>query len=132
MGPAYCFPEDIDRPTDIVRITEGNAVLLRPGFTDMIPRLGLSQPCVAVAESGRAVSLCCSVRICSRAHEAGVETLSDYRGRGFAANVVAGWAMAVRELGRTPLYSTSWDNVASQRVAAKLGLILYGVDLHFT
>jgi RimJ/RimL family protein N-acetyltransferase len=132
VGPAYRFPDDIHIPTNIVRITQENAALLRPGFTDMIPRLGFSQPCVAAVESGRAVSLCCSVRISSRADEAGVETLRDYRGRGYATNVVAGWAMAVRELGRIPLYSTSWDNIASQRVASKLGLVLYGVDLHFT
>jgi hypothetical protein len=132
MGPAYCFPDEIDDPTDIVRITRRNAAVLRPGFTDMVPRLESSQPCVAVVKSGRVVSLCCSARMSSRAHEAGVETLRGYRGRGFAANAVAGWAMAVRELGRRPLYSTSWENISSQRVAAKLGLILYGVDLHFT
>ena len=78
------------------------------------------------------MSFCCSVRISPQADEAGVETLEDYRGRGYATNVVAGWAIAVRELGRIPLYSTSWDNVVSQSVAKKLGLILYGVDLHFT
>jgi hypothetical protein len=132
MGPAYYFPDGIHYPTNIVRITQGNAALLRPGFTDVIPRLGFSQPCLAVVENGRAVSLCCSVRISSRADEVGVETLRGYRGRGYAASVVAGWAMAVRARGRIPLYSTSWDNVASQRVATKLGLILYGVDLHFT
>jgi len=132
MGPAYRFPDDIHRPTNSVRITKENAALLRPGFTDWIPWLGFSQPCMAVVENGRAVSLCCSARISSRAHEAGVETLRGYRRRGCAAGVVAGWAMAVRELGRIPLYSTSWDNVASQGVARKLGLILYGADLHFT
>ena len=37
----------------------------------------------------------------------------------------------VRDLGDEPLYSTSWDNAASLRVAEKLGLIPYGEDLHF-
>ena len=31
--------------------------------------------------------------------------------------------------GRIPLYSTSWDNLASRSVARKLGLVLYGADL---
>lgn len=132
LGPAYRFPEDIKRPTNVVRVTQENAELLRFGFADAIPHLELSQPCIAVIEKGRAVSICLSVRISSQAHEAGVETLEAYRSRGYATNVVAGWAMSVRELGRIPLYSTSWDNVASQGVARKLGLILYGVDLHFT
>ena len=48
-----------------------------------------------------------------------------------AAAVVAAWAAAVRASGRLPLYSTSWDNVASQGVARKLGLVLYGADLSF-
>ncbi|HZS91689.1 MAG TPA: GNAT family N-acetyltransferase, partial [Chloroflexota bacterium] len=43
--------------------------------------------------------------------------------------VVAGWARAIRASGRIPLYSTSWDNHASQAVARKLGLVQYGTDL---
>jgi hypothetical protein len=32
-------------------------------------------------------------------------------------------------MGQVPLYSTSWENLASQGVARRLGLQLYGVDL---
>jgi hypothetical protein len=35
-------------------------------------------------------------------------------------------------MGRTPLYSTSWENEASLALAKKLGLPQYGVDLHIT
>jgi len=66
------------------------------------------------------------------AHEAGVETAPPYRGRGHAAQVVAAWARAVLELGRVPLYSTSWQNEASRAVARKLSLIRFGDDLHIT
>ncbi|MDQ3856704.1 MAG: GNAT family N-acetyltransferase, partial [Chloroflexota bacterium] len=31
--------------------------------------------------------------------------------------------------GKVPLYSTSWDNSASQAVARKLGLVQYATDL---
>ena len=80
----------------------------------------------------RAVSICGSARITSRAHEAGVETHPDFRGRGHAVKVVAAWARAVREDGRIPLYSTSWENEASRDVARKLGLVQYGVTFHVT
>lgn len=132
MGPAYRFPDRVGWSTNVTSITKQNAGLLRDFFADWVPGIGSIQPCVAVVDDGRAVSVCCSVRISPRAHEAGVETAEGYRGRGYAPAVVAGWATAVRELGRIPLYSTSWENAASQRVASKLGLILYGSDLHVT
>ena len=50
------------------------------------------------------------------------------RDLGAYALVVAAWAHAIRAEGRTPLYSTSWDNAASQGVARKLGLVIYGTD----
>ena len=78
------------------------------------------------------MSLCTSVRTTDQADEAGVETHPDFQGRGHAAEATATWADAVRKLGRTPLYSTSWANAASLSVAAKLGLVQFGSDLHIT
>ena len=63
---------------------------------------------------------------------AGVETVEAYRGRGYARAVTAVWAAALRSEGRLPLYSTSWDNVASQRVAGALGAVQYAVDFSLT
>jgi hypothetical protein len=54
------------------------------------------------------------------------------RGRGYVRDVVAGWALVVRSLGTMPLYSTSWENTASQAVAWKLRLVQYGDDFHIT
>ncbi|MDP9374870.1 MAG: GNAT family N-acetyltransferase [Chloroflexota bacterium] len=61
--------------------------------------------------------------------EAGVETLAAFRGRGYATRAVTGWVVAVREQGRIPLYSASWDNLALRGAARRLELLLYGVDL---
>ena len=77
----------------------------------------------------RRLPYCYSARLTGRAAEAGVETLETHRGRGYAPAVVAAWAHAVRETGRIPFYSTSWDNLASQAVARKLGLVQYATDL---
>jgi len=84
---------------------------------------------MAVVEDDEAVSLCFSARLTERAAEAGVQTLEAYRGRGYAPAAVIAWAHAIRATGQIPLYSTSWDNRASQAVARKLGLVQYGVDL---
>ncbi len=61
-----------------------------------------------------------------------METAEGYRGRGYAQAATAIWAEALRREGRLPLYSTSWDNLASQRVAAGLGALQYGVDFSLT
>lgn len=131
-GPAYHFVEYTEPARPPVALTEKDASALRGGFEDLIAELPGWQPFVALLDGGRAVSVCRSVRITHEAHEAGVETLPDFRGRGYAKDVVAGWAVRVRSLGAAPLYSTSWENNASQSVAGKLRLVQYGADFHLT
>lgn len=106
--------------------------MLQGDFEALITELHDWQPFLAIVESGKVVSVCRSVRITSQAHEAGVETLPDFRGKGYAAEVVAGWASLVKSRSAIPLYSTSWDNIASQAVARKLQLVSYGEDFHIT
>lgn len=137
-GPAFRFPAELPTlapPTGalagaVVRVTEANAEVLRPLLADWLPDVDRSPPLFAHVVEGRAVSVCASVRITPRAHEAGVDTRPpDVRGRGYAPRVVAAWARAVRALGAEPLYSTAWGNAASRAVARKLGLVAYGSDL---
>ena len=99
---------------------------------DWIPDARIGQPLFALIVDEHAVSVCCTVRRTTEAHEAGVETVPAFRGHGYAAQVVTAWARAVRERGQVPLYSTSWQNEASRAVARKLGLIQFGNDLHIT
>jgi RimJ/RimL family protein N-acetyltransferase len=132
QGPAYQFTEYLETSRPVVAITQANAELLHGGFEGLIPELPDWQPFLAVVENGQAVSVCRSVRITPNAHEAGVETLPDFRGKGYAKDVVAGWARLVRSMGAIPLYDTSWENTASQAVARKLQLVVYGTDFHIT
>lgn len=132
MGPAYRFPEHIIPPTNVVRLSYENVGLLKGDLADIRPELDSPHPCLAIIEDSQVVSICRSVRASARAHEAGVDTLTGYRRRGHATSVIAAWALALRALNCIPLYSTSWDNVASQGVARRLGLVQYGVDYHVT
>ncbi len=134
-GPALYFPR-APRPQahdpQAVAITPNNIDLLRGTFDDWIGDVPSSQPFLAIIEDRRAVAVCASVRVKRSAHEAGVETLASHRGRGLAPRVVDAWSRAVEELGARPLYSTSWSNLASQRVAEKLELAQYASDYHIT
>jgi predicted GNAT family acetyltransferase len=129
MGPAYAFNEIVTNPTDAIIVTEDNKDCLRAGFPNLLSELELREPCFMVVENNVAVSVCCSARSTEKASEAGVETLKDYRGKGYAIRVTSSWSQAVRQSQRIPLYSTSWDNYPSQSIANRLDLFLYGTDL---
>ena len=132
MGPAYHCTGQLALSRPVRVITKTNAQLLRGGFEKLHSELPTWQPFLGLIEKGRAVSICRSVRITRVAHEAGVETLPDFRGRGYAMDVVAGWARVVHSMGAIPLYSTSWENTASQALAKKLHLMQFGADFHIT
>jgi GNAT acetyltransferase len=132
-GPAFRFPDTLPAKTVAVTpITRATLHLLRQMNWDqaaLARDFEQWEPMFAVVEDDVAVSLCFSSRLTEHAAEAGVETLAAYRGRSYAPALVTNWAHAVRISGRVPLYSTSWDNLASRAVARKLGLVQYGVDL---
>jgi hypothetical protein len=131
-GPAYYYPEDIPQPANTVEITEDNVELLRNLEVDLdnVPRaLTVRSPWIVVVDNGIGVASCFSARLTSRAAEAGLWAHEAYYRRGFGSAAAAAWAIAVRKMGRIPLYSTGWDNLASQGVARRLGLRMYASDL---
>jgi len=121
-GPLYIFPDDIAPSGACTAIDESNSYLLNNGLEEWLPDIAIGHPFFAAIEDDRAVAVCTTVIASQDAHEAGVETLAAYRGRGFAANVTAAWAYAVWQLGAAPLYATTFDNISSQRVAQRLSL----------
>jgi GNAT superfamily N-acetyltransferase len=132
-GPAFAFPRDLPAPdSSAVLVTDANVGLLSLLLSAWVPDVRRSPPLFARVVDGQAVAVCASVRITPDAHEAGVETAAAFRGRGYATQVVAAWARAVRASGVEPLYSTAWQNAASRAVARKLGLVQFGSDLHVT
>ena len=129
-GPAFEFSEHAPSGTGWIRVDGTNTDVLAGDFDDTIPEIEYVQPCVASIVDGKAVAVCQTVRQTRCLVEAGVETVESFRGRGHGHRVVSGWASMVRREGRVPAYSTWWKNHASRRLAQRLGLLQYCVDVH--
>lgn len=71
---------------------------------------------------GHVVSVCYTPVASPHAAEAGIWTLPETRGRGYAPATVAAWARVAKGRFGTRFYSTGSENAASQAVARKLGL----------
>jgi RimJ/RimL family protein N-acetyltransferase len=127
-GPAYRFPDALPAIANAVQVTEANVEVAGDTFPWLLTELAGWRPCFAVVRDNAAVSVCFSARIGEVVCEAGVETLPAFRRHGYASAATAAWAAAIRDSGRIPLYSTSWRNLASQRVARHLELIMFGAD----
>lgn len=128
-GPAWRVPAALPSAGRAVLVDPDDAACLLPHYPTLAEHLWAMTPCAAVVEDSVAVTVCFSARTSSAVCEAGLDTVPAARGRGHGPEAVAAWAAAVRTTGRQPLYSTSWDNAASRRVAEKLGLVMYAVDL---
>lgn len=134
-GPAYWIPveqitETHKRAANVVLISESNTHLLQADFAWALPLSASSgiEPILVAVEEEKAVTICFCSRRPAQATEAGLETLPAFRGKGYATMVVAAWAAEVRRRGTIPMYSTSWENLASQAVARKLQMVCYGED----
>lgn len=124
-GPAFVFPDVLEASSEVVVVNDER--LLERHFRGwQRGEIAAGRaPVVGLVEEGYPVSICFCARRSAIAAAAGLETAAPFRGHGFAGQVVAAWALAVRATGRTPLYSTAWTNVASLAVARKLGLTPY-------
>ena len=121
-GPLHAFPVDRAVGIDAVVLTPSDAALLADGLDELLPDVASGLPAVAVLRDGRAVSICASVRATAAIRCAGVETLPEHRLRGCGGAVVLAWADEIRRRGAEPFYGTTFDNVASQRLAQRVGL----------
>ncbi|KPL90172.1 GNAT family N-acetyltransferase [Herpetosiphon geysericola] len=126
-GPCYWMPELLPVPAIVLLITPANAEVLAAHFPWKQSQRALHDagPLVATIVDQQAVAVCYCARLNAIAAEAGVETTESARGHGYAQAAVAGWAAAIHALGILPMYSTSWDNYASQAIARRLGMREY-------
>lgn len=131
-GPTYRFPDTIPSLGEAVRVTDDTRDLVRETFPWLYEEYAEWWPAFTIVQDGAGVSVCFSARIGPLAMAAGTYTLSEYRGRGYAASATAAWGAAVRATGRIPFYGTSWDNLSSQGVARRAGLIMYGATTSWT
>ena len=127
-GPAFEFPDRLPA-THGASIVRDEAALNHhfAGWVSGEIEAGRA-PVMGIHENGHPVSVCFCARRSAVAAEAGVETASASRGRGYAPRVVAAWAAVVREQGIVPLYSTGSENHASLAVARKLDLMRFATD----
>ncbi|AXF24115.1 GNAT family N-acetyltransferase [Burkholderia pyrrocinia] len=84
--------------------------------------------CAAIVD-GEVASVAFAARLSDIGAELGLATAPAFRGRGLAAAVTAAWSRLPSLQTRTLFYSTDRDNLASQRVASRLGLALRGMTL---
>jgi RimJ/RimL family protein N-acetyltransferase len=94
------------------------------GFTDLTH---FWPPWCAAMVGDEIGSIAFAARLGERAADIGVATVPAYRGRGLAAAVTAAWSAQSALRDRELFYSTHRDNLASQRVIAKLELAFVGV-----
>lgn len=109
-------------------ITPTNKNVLKINFPWTFKEYKDRSPIEAIIKDNVAVSVCCCARNTIKVAEAGVFTMEDYRGKGYAVETVKNWAKEIYQLNKVPLYSTSTTNKASQAVAKHLNSIQYGVN----
>jgi len=136
-APAIDLPANID----VRRLTPEDAIAVT-GLSSDIEWISLPfEGARGLAASGlafgafsdeRLVSAATPFHIGERFEDIGVVTESAWRGRGLNPACVARVVADIRARGRTPSWSTTPDNAASLRVAAKFGATLDRTDILYT
>ncbi len=124
-GKQYVIPElhPTDDP-DIERLLPPPQELLDdydPSLQSIVAR----RPAFVIRSAGQVLAYCMAGREKATASETWVRTLPQFRSRGLASRVTAAWAYDVQQQGKVALYGHALDNLASQGVARRLGLMQY-------
>ena len=94
---------------------------LKPGIRGDVESVLREGYVAGAVVDDRLVSVAHTNAITKRYADIGVFTHQDYSNRGYSTTSAAIVADAIRETGRTPVWSCGEDNLVSLRVAAKVG-----------
>lgn len=96
-------------------------IFTEPPPVNDCPRVDQQEGCFLVRFDDLAVAWAWSERENDHAAEVAVETLPDFRRRGYARQVTAAWAIHVLRQGKVAFFSHHRDNLASRALAHSLG-----------
>jgi GNAT superfamily N-acetyltransferase len=91
----------------------------------VFPDVTLYKDSFVIMKGGKPACWALSVRQNERCAEVYVETLPEFRRRGYGRQVVAAWANQIVSEGRTAFYSYKAENIASAGLAASLGVVKF-------
>jgi hypothetical protein len=91
------------------------------------PDAVLHAGCYVILADGAPVCWAWTANESEAAAELAVETVAEYRRRGYARQAVAAWAAHVLGQGKVAFYSHEAGNVASEALARSLGVVPYAV-----
>ncbi len=117
-GTSYVFAQRIapDAFPDVTRIDRSATELFRE-----VPEMA-EQMLFAILQNGQIVSACESARENKNAGEAWVRTEPAFQRRGYAAQATLAWAYDLQQKNKIPFYSHKQENIASEKLAQRLGI----------
>lgn len=144
-GVSYWIPAAPEESDDVALVlsgtSDGDAILARlsdEGMPLNLLELGFRTAediwapwCIALHRVNVA-SIAMSARLSNAGAECGVVTVPAQRRKGFAAAAVAGWSKHPDLVGKALFYSAERSNIASRRVAEKLGLTYIGATMRIS
>jgi len=142
FGVMHLLPNGLAYEHDIQLVQQGTAkgdklfaVLQRHGLPKAMVDMGFAdvshfwEPWCVAMEGDEIAAVAFAARLGDTGAALGLATMPAFRGRGFAAAVTAGWSCLPQLKNRTLIYSTTRDNLSSQRVIARLRLPYIGTSL---
>lgn len=132
-GPAFvAFEDPPPQPLEstVRALAPEQAGRLHDELASWRDEIAARWPVMVAFPQGHGAAICASARLTPQAAAAGLETGPSFRRMGLGVAAAAAWIRVVRASDRIAFYSTEWENAGSRAVAARLGVRLFGEDVH--